>query len=81
MALPRMRTASGVLAEIKAQDPDTELTLYYIRQIIHENRIPVLEIGRKKLVNVDDVLAHISTESRVVEPEPDFKTGIRRVAL
>ena len=31
MTTPRMRTAERVLEEIKAADPDTEVTLYYIR--------------------------------------------------
>ena len=31
MAIPRMRTAEKVLEEIKREDPETEVTLHYIR--------------------------------------------------
>ena len=48
MAIPRMRTAEGVLAEIKTEDPNTDVTLHYIRGIIHANKIPVVLAGRKK---------------------------------
>lgn len=30
MGIPRMRIAADVLAEIKALDPDTRITLHYI---------------------------------------------------
>ena len=34
MAMPRMRTAAQVLAEIKKVDPDTCVTLSYIKRVI-----------------------------------------------
>ena len=70
MPLPRMRTAAGVLAEIKAQDPKTEVTLCYIRRIIHTNQVPVVCVGRKKLVDVDAVieLLKAGAPAEVVEP-------------
>ena len=36
MGIPRMRIAADVLAEIKALDPDTRITLHYIRSIINQ---------------------------------------------
>jgi hypothetical protein len=60
MSTPRMRTAEGVLTEIKAQDPATEVTLHYIRYLIHTNQVPVVPVGRKKLVDVDAVIAHLA---------------------
>ena len=59
-ALPRMRNAQGVMAELKAQDPDTKITLNFIRGLIRSGEIPVVQ----KLVNVDlvfDYLAHQGT--------------------
>ena len=41
MATPRMRTAERVLEIIKAEDPDTEVTLYYLRQMIRAEAVPV----------------------------------------
>lgn len=59
MAIPRMRMATGVLAEIKEQDPDTQITLHYIRGIIKSEKVPVVKVGCKKLVDVDKVLEYL----------------------
>ena len=32
-SIPRMRTAAKIVAEIKALDPDTEVTEFFIRQL------------------------------------------------
>ena len=61
MSLPKMRTASGVLAEIRAADPNTEVSLHMIRRIINSGRIPVVHAGNRKLVNVDAVLSYLET--------------------
>ena len=56
---PRMRTAEGALAIIKEQDPDTAVTLRYIRRLIATGTIPHVPVGKKKLVNVDGLLAYL----------------------
>ena len=56
MATPRMRTAPGALEIIKATDPDTAVTLRYIRRLIATEAVPHVDAGRKKLVNVDQLL-------------------------
>ena len=48
MGIPRMRIATDVLAEIKALDPDTRITLHYIRSIINQGKVPVRKAGSKK---------------------------------
>jgi predicted aldo/keto reductase-like oxidoreductase len=78
MAIPRMRTAEGVLAEIKTQDPDTDVTLHYIRYLMNTEAVPVVSVGRKKLVNVDKVIAFLASESPEKEIEP-IMGQIRRV--
>lgn len=80
MALPRMRTAAGVLAEIKAQDPGTEVTLHYIRHLIHTNRVPVVPVGRKKLVDVDTVISHLAAGAPAEEAQ-QVVGQLRRVAV
>lgn len=60
---PRMRTAEGALAIIKEQDPDTAVTLRYIRRLITDGTIPHVPVGRKKLVNVDGLLAYLEGRS------------------
>ena len=85
MSIPRMRTAEKVLEEIKAADPNTEVTLYYIRALIRAEAVPVVCCGRKKLVNVDSVMELLANGYTL--PEPDSVTvsqtvdGIRRVSI
>jgi len=67
-ALPRMRNAEGVLKELKAQDPETKITLNLVRGIIKQGCVPVVQAGRQKLVNVDlvfDYLANQGTEQPI----------------
>lgn len=80
MALPRMRTAAGVLAEIKAEDPATELTLHYVRYLINTNKVPVVPVGRKKLVDVDAVVAFLAEGITATGDKP-AAGQIRRVAI
>lgn len=80
MGIPRMRIATDVLAEIKALDPDTRITLHYIRGIINQGKVPVRKAGTKKLVDLDKVLEYLARG----DGDEDEKTptgGIRRVEL
>lgn len=61
-ALPRMRSAEGVLAEPKAQDPETKITLNFIRALIRSGEIPVVQAGRIKLVNMDLVFDYLANQ-------------------
>ncbi len=82
MAIPRMRTAAKVVEEIRALDPGSELSLNYVRRIIRLGAVPVVECGRKKLVNVDDVIALLENGCDLDELEAQQKYGqIRRVAI
>jgi excisionase family DNA binding protein len=58
--MPRMRTAGKVLDLIKEQDPGTEVTLHYIRNLIKTGKVPVTPVGRKKLVDADAVMEYIA---------------------
>lgn len=83
MAVPRMRTAERVLEEIKAADPSTEVTLYYIRALIRAKAVPVVSCGRKKLVNVDSVMELLARGYTLPKQGPvsmpQAADGIRRV--
>ena len=56
----RMRTAPGALAIIQENDPGTGVTLHYLRGLIHRGEIPVVNCGRKKLINVDLLLEYLA---------------------
>lgn len=81
--MPRMRTAGSLLELIKAQDPETEVTLHYLRQLIKSGAIPTVAVGRKKLVDADAVLAHLSTGDALTPPAEVAQVGskIRRVPV
>lgn len=78
MAMPRMRTAEKVLEEIKKQDPGTELTVSYIRRLIKAEAVPVVCVGRKKLVDVDALIEKLA-DGYVLPSEPKEVGKIRRV--
>ena len=40
--IPRMRTAAKIVAEIKALDPDTEVTEFHIRKLAKDGTVPVV---------------------------------------
>lgn len=58
--MPRMRTAEGALAIIKEQDPNTAVSLKYIRRLINTGAIAYVSVGRKKLINVDLLLSYLA---------------------
>ncbi len=57
--MPRMRTAGKVLELIRTEDPGTEVTLHYIRQLIKVGAVPSVAVGRKRLVDADDLIQRI----------------------
>ena len=77
--IPRMRTAPKIVAEIKALDPDSEVTEHYIRQLIKAGTVPVVWAGNKALINLDDVLSLLQMGTNRVEPTPCVGGGIRRI--
>lgn len=83
MSLPRMRTAERVLDIIRESDPDTEVTLHYIRGIIKSGRFPVTVVGRKKLVNADALIEYIASGELLEQtaPVPTGLAAIRQVEV
>lgn len=77
--IPRMRTVSRIVAEIKALDPSTEVSEYFIRQLIKAGTVPVVWAGNKALINLDDVLEILRTGTTVAQASPPTVGGIRRV--
>ena len=63
MPAPRMRTATGALEIIRQMDPGTAVTLRYIRRLIATETVPHVDVGRKKLVNVDQLIKFLEGET------------------
>jgi hypothetical protein len=74
-----MRTAAKIVTEIKALDPGSEVTEYYVRKLVRDGKVPVAWAGNKALINLDDVLALLREGTDRTEPVPCVSGGIRRV--
>ena len=53
MKNPRMRTIPKAFEEIKQADPNTDLTLRALRRMVNNGSIPTVQVGRKRLVDLD----------------------------
>ena len=62
MPAPRMRTAPEAIAEIKAVDPKTALTERALRRMINSGELPSVNVGNKKLVNLDKLFEYLNGE-------------------
>ena len=58
--LTRMRTIPKAYKEIKALDPNTDLTLRALRRMVKSGEIPSVQIASKTLVNLDLLLEALS---------------------
>jgi len=54
-----VRTIKGALEELKTIDPNTSVTLYAIRKMVKQNKIPYIKTGNKILINVDNLIHYI----------------------
>lgn len=60
MILPRMRSIRQALEMIKAEDPNSCLTSYYIRDLCKKNKVRYIKSGTKIMVDYDDLLKCIN---------------------
>ena len=81
--MQRMRLISEAYEYIKKQDPDTCITKTGFRRLINEGRIPVLQIGNKKVVNLDHVDSFFADGEHSVRElaEIEAKGKIRKVVV
>ena len=77
--LPRMRTIPAAVAEIRTADPETALTVTALRRAVKQGKIPFVEINTKRLVNLADVYAYMSSSAAVPERSTATMYGIRKV--
>ncbi len=54
-----VRTIKGALKELKVIDPNTSVTLYAIRKMVKQNKIPYIKTGNKILINMDNLIHYI----------------------
>ena len=56
-----MRTVPQAFRELKAADPDTAYTLRAFRAAVNRGEIPVVLVGKKRLINLDQFFAMLNS--------------------
>lgn len=72
----RMRYPAQALAELKKEDPNTPITVNFIRSLAKKGLIPSIKIGRKYLINFDKLLDYLANDCQII---PESTHGIRRI--
>ncbi len=62
MANARMRTIREALKAIKQIDPQSSVTYNFIKQLCETEKITVIRLNKKYLLNLDDLLKFLFME-------------------
>jgi len=60
--MERLRTIKQTIHELKATDPGCQLTEWALRQMVKEEKIPVVKAGKKSLLSVEAVERYITEQ-------------------
>ncbi len=60
--IPRMRTISAAIKEIKEIDPNTCFTEHALRKAVVTKKIPSVRAGKKYLVDMDNVSMYLEQD-------------------
>ncbi len=80
MPLPRMRTVKEAIAELKKNDPHTAMTEHALRVLIKTGEIPIVQCGRRFLLNLDTLMEYLSLPVKEKAPI-EQPAGIRRIEV
>jgi len=78
MAIPRMRTIPEAYAELKRLDADTAYTLTALRRAVKRGELPVVHVGSKRLLNLDNLLDSLYNPAPTEPLQQSYGT-IRRI--
>lgn len=70
-SVPRMRTAKEAVEEIRASDPKSGITEYYVKQLAINKKIPSVMAGSKRLINLDELFKYL--QKHMDEPTSEEK--------
>ncbi len=73
--MARMRYPQQALELIREEDPNTSLTLNFIRELAYSGKIPCIKIGRRHLINVDALIEYLESPDKHKETS---QTGVIR---
>ena len=78
--LARMRTVKEAYTEIKKADPDTALSFRALERIVKKEKIPVVLIGRKHLIDLDTLFDYLKDPDKYAkDDEPEGYGKIRAI--
>ena len=63
ITIPKIRTISEAIEEIKRLDPETAITARFIKEGIADGKIPIIRVGNKVLVNMASIFAFLEGEA------------------
>ncbi len=58
--IPKMRTIKQAIGEIKQYDSQTAFTERALRRLIKENKIPVVYVGNRAMIDMDNLYRFLS---------------------
>lgn len=61
--MPQMRLIKEAFQQIKADDPQTALTMNGLKSLVRIGKIPSVKIGRKTLVNYNALIEFLSAQT------------------
>lgn len=79
--MPRMRTVTEAISEIKQIDPHTAMTKYHIRRLCLDGVLPAVKAGKKLLINLDTLIEYMAdpTAEKFQPSTATTVNGIRRI--
>lgn len=76
--LTRMRFARQCVDELHKLDPSCPITETFIRSLVKRGLVASVSVGRRRLVNFDDLLRYLSC-TPIEPPSAPSPAGIRRI--
>lgn len=74
MTLARMRTIHEAMQYIKAKDPDSAISEWWLRQAIKTGKLPHVEAGSRYLVNLDILESIMPGKEQIMDIDLDIQT-------
>lgn len=71
--VPRMRTIQECVDYFASKDPETSIKYCTLRRWVLEGKVPSLQIGKMKLINLDLLIAIVSGRQTWPEPKKNLK--------
>ena len=79
--MDRIRSILDACQLLKADDPETPVTVGMLRRLIAEGKVPCIRNGRKIFLNYDALLDYLSGSRGGTEHEETDAGGIRPVPV